>query len=152
MKLMLFILCAIGFACGLSTSGSAQEREYIGSKSCKECHEQEYSRFIKHAKKADSFKSIKKMESKLTSDEFKSCFECHTTGYGEKGGFVSESETPEMKNLECEVCHGPASLHVESGDPDMILGEVRLESCNRCHSNDRIEVFDFKPLLFGGAH
>jgi hypothetical protein len=152
MKFILFTVLMVGFACSFPTVGMAQEKEFVGSDSCKECHEGEYKRFMTYAKKAGSFGNIKKMETKLTPDEFKSCFECHTTGYEQKGGFISEQETPGMKNPGCEVCHGPGSLHVESGYPENIQGKVQLETCNRCHSSDRIEVFDFKPLLFGGAH
>lgn len=134
------------------TASFAADNVYIGSEACKECHDKEYSTYITYAKKAKSFASIKKMEKKLTQAEYKACFECHTTGYGEPGGFVSEEKTPTLKNAGCEVCHGPGGLHAESEDPDLIVRDVSMENCNTCHSNDRIEAFDFKPLLFGGAH
>lgn len=130
----------------------AEEKTYIGSKACKDCHEQEYSNFVKYAKKADSFKSIKKMEKKLTPEEYQSCFECHTTGYGKKGGFISEEKTPALMDAGCEVCHGPGSRHADTEDPDEIISDLSMENCNTCHNEDRIEAFDFKPLLFGGAH
>ena len=133
-------------------SSFAEDKTYVGSEVCSECHEQEYNNFKSYAKKAKSFESIKKMKKKLTAEEYQACFECHTTGYGKKGGFVSEEETPELSDAGCEVCHGPGSLHVESEDPDLIVRNVDMENCNTCHSNDRIEAFDFKPLLFGGAH
>ena len=140
---ILFFLC---FFC--AGNSLAEDKTYVGSKVCEECHDQEYSNYIKFAKKAKSFESIKKMEKKLTPEEYKSCFECHTTGYGKKGGFISEEKTPQLKDAGCEVCHGPGSLHAESGDPDMIVRDINLESCNKCHSKERIGAFDFKPLLF----
>lgn len=133
-------------------SSFADEKTYVGSEACKECHEQEYENYAKYAKKADSFKSIKKMEKKLTPEEYTACFECHTTGYGKSGGFVSEQQTPHLMDAGCEVCHGPGSLHVENEDPDEIISDISMENCNTCHSKDRVEAFDFKPLLFGGAH
>ena len=42
------------------------------------------------------------------------CLPCHTTGYGQPGGFVSVGETPHMKDIQCEACHGPAGLHVKA--------------------------------------
>jgi hypothetical protein len=138
--------------CFCFTCGFAAQKVYVGSKACKECHEHEYANYIQFARKSRSFENIKKMKNKLTPAEYKSCFECHTTGYGKQGGFVSEEKTPELKNAGCEVCHGPGSLHVESEDPDMIVGRVSMEICNRCHNKDRIEAFNLKPLLFGGAH
>ena len=143
-----FIVCCFGFM----GQGLAKEKKYVGAKACKACHEKEYSNYISFAKKAKSFGSIKKMEKKLTLDEYRTCFECHTTGYGKPGGFESEEKTPDLKDAGCEVCHGPGSLHMDGGDPALIIRDVTMENCNTCHSKDRIEAFDFKPLLFGGAH
>lgn len=152
MNKVFLILCVAIMALTTSNSLLAEEKTYVGSESCKECHEQEHHNFMTFSKKAHSFDSIKKMEKKLSPQEYQTCFECHTTGFGKKGGFISESQTPGLKNPGCEVCHGPGSLHVESEDPDDIVREVTLENCTACHSEDRIEAFDFKPLLFGGAH
>jgi hypothetical protein len=143
------------FGDGISMANENTDNEsktYIGSKACQECHEDEYSNYLKYSKKAKSFESIKKMEKKLAPDEYQSCFECHTTGYGKKGGFVSEEKTPQLSDAGCEVCHGPGSLHAQSEDPDDIVQDINMENCNTCHSKDRINAFDFKPLLFGGAH
>jgi hypothetical protein len=146
------MLCCVDFV-KISIAKGDDNKTYIGSEACKECHESEYSTFIKYAKKATSFKSILTMESKITKDEFKTCFECHTTGYGEKSGFVSQAETPELKNAGCEVCHGPGSLHVKSdGDPDAIKTNLSINDCTKCHNENRVQAFNFKPLLFGGAH
>ncbi len=152
MNKFFFIFCAA--IIGLTTANNllAEEKTYLGSEACKDCHEKQYNNFMNYSKKAHSFGNIKKMEKKLTSEEYKSCFECHTTGYSQKGGFISEVQTPGLKNPGCEVCHGPGSLHAETEDPDDIVREVTMENCNTCHSGDRIDVFDFKPLLFGGAH
>jgi Cytochrome c554 and c-prime len=152
MNKLFFILCAA--VIGLTTASQlwAAEKTYVGSESCKDCHEAQYHNFITFSKKAHSFDSIKKMEKKLSAQEYETCFECHTTGYGKKGGFISESQTPELKNPGCEVCHGPGSLHAESEDPDDIVRAVTLENCTTCHNGDRIDAFDFKPLLYGGAH
>lgn len=152
MKQYLFcaFMCCIWLMCAGVTH--AEERVYVGSKTCQECHSEEYANHLKFSKKASSFESIRVMRPKLTDAEFTECFECHTTGYGKPGGFVSESQTPELKDAGCEVCHGPGSLHAESGDPDDIDHDLTIDSCNTCHSVDRVNAFDYKPLLFGGAH
>lgn len=151
---MIRIILVLSFylTCCFAGIGLAAENAYIGSAACKDCHEKEYSNYIKYAKKAKSFESIKKMKKKLTPEEYQACFECHTTGYKKKGGFVSEEKTPGLKNAGCEVCHGPGALHAESEDPDQIIRNVNMERCNTCHNKDRVEAFGFKPLLFGGAH
>ena len=153
MKYFAVLLVVLIFCFSLVVDATAEEKTYVGSEVCKDCHEDEYSTFKKHAKKANSFESILVMKSKITNDEFESCFECHTTGYGKKGGFISEEKTPELKDAGCEVCHGPGSLHVElDGDLEAINYNLSINDCTKCHNENRVESFNFKPLLFGGAH
>ena len=152
MNKFFLICCAVILSLTTADYSLAEGKNYIGSESCKDCHEQQYNNFMKYSKKAHSFDNIKKMEKKLTKEEYQACFECHTTGYKQRGGFISEAQTPGLKNPGCEVCHGPGSLHADTEDPEDIVSEITMESCNICHSEDRISTFDFKPLLFGGAH
>lgn len=125
---------------------------FVGSKACSECHPREYESFSKLAKKAHSYDHILPLKSKLTESEFAECCSCHTLGYGKPGGFISADKTPEMRNLGCESCHGPGGRHIESEDRDDIIADVNIESCDACHSNERVAAFDYKPLLHGGAH
>jgi len=139
----------LGFSLNAFT---AETKSYIGSKACAECHEKEHSSFSKFAKKAHSFKSIQIMASKLEPSELKECYACHTTGYGQPGGFVSIEKTPDLANAGCEVCHGPGSAHAASGDKAMINVHPKVEECQTCHNEQRVKSFGFKPMLFGGAH
>ena len=41
------------------------------------------------------------------------CIICHTVGYDFKTGYLNEKQTAHLKNVQCESCHGPASLHVD---------------------------------------
>lgn len=126
---------------------------YVGSETCSMCHDQEYENFTAYAKKAKSFESIEIMASDLTDEEIEECYVCHTTGYGEPSGFKSLEETPELAVAGCEVCHGPGSEHVDmGGDPSLIKYNLDLEDCTHCHNEERVRSFDFKPLLYGGAH
>lgn len=134
-----------------AASGQAAAR-FVGSEKCKECHAAEYDTFIKHNKKAHSFKSIAGLKKGLTEAELKKCYECHTTGYGKAGGFTSEKETPHLKDAGCEVCHGPGSTHAESSDPKDIKGKLAAKDCEGCHNSDRVNAFAYKPLVYGGAH
>jgi len=153
-----FIFCygivAMGSLCLLRSvpTWAAQEKTYVGSDACRECHEDEYKSFKTYAKKAHSYESILKMKKGLTEAEFHKCFECHTTGFGQPGGFRSPQDTPQLKDAGCEVCHGPGSLHVESGDPQDIKGKLTAKDCERCHNAERVAAFDYRPLIHGGAH
>lgn len=139
-------------ACSQTVQAGENENVFVGSQVCRDCHQTQYENFMKYSKKADSFTSIKKMEKKLTPEEYRGCFECHTTGFGKKGGFISEQQTPELKDTGCEVCHGPGSLHSESEDPDDIIRKMGMETCVACHNEERVRAFDFKPMMYGGAH
>jgi len=129
-----------------------KSKTYVGSDACVECNEAEYENFKTFAKKAHSYESIKAMKKGLTETEFRKCFECHTTGYKKPGGFVSEEKTPHLKDAGCEVCHGPGSLHAETGEPEDIKGDLTAKDCEVCHSAERVAAFDYKPLVYGGAH
>ena len=75
--------------------------KYVGSSVCKGCHEEEYKNFTTYAKKSRSFESIERVRKELTEEEIKGCYQCHTTGYGKLGGFISPEKTPYLKNAGC---------------------------------------------------
>jgi hypothetical protein len=126
--------------------------KYVGSLTCKTCHEKEYTSFVTHAKKSTSFGSIERVKKELTEKEIKGCYYCHTTGYGKPGGFISPEKTPHLKNAGCEVCHGPGEFHVKKRDPSYIKRRLTAEDCEVCHTSERVRAFRYKPLIHGGAH
>jgi hypothetical protein len=138
---------------GTATSGRTNSGRYVGSAACADCHDEEYENFKKFSKKAHSGDSVKVMAGDLTRAELEECFVCHMTGFGKPGGFVSFEETPGLADAGCEVCHGPGYDHVDSGgDPELIVGDLSVADCEHCHNPERVAAFDFKPLLYGGAH
>jgi len=144
------VLAVLWLALGV---GAQQEQaSYVGSAVCGECHEEQYENFTKYAKKSHSDHSIKIMASDLTQQEVQECYSCHTTGYGRPGGFVSFEQTPELAHAGCEVCHGPGSEHAEQGDPALIKRKLTMDDCTSCHNEERVGAFNFKPLIYGGAH
>ena len=79
----------------------------------------------------------------LQGDEVKKadCIKCHTTGYGQPGGFTSVELTPNLENVQCEACHGQGSAHIEaaksapeSGDWDKKINKVPQNVCVDCHN------------------
>jgi hypothetical protein len=136
----------------ITWAGSQPTKLYVGSDACMNCHQAEYKSFITYAKKAHSYESVELMRKGLTDEEYRECLTCHTTGYGKPGGFRSEQETPTLRNAGCEVCHGPGSLHVETGDPADIKAKLTSKDCESCHNAERVRAFRYKPLIHGGAH
>lgn len=150
---LLFCVATAIMVIGTATVGRSNSGRYVGSDACADCHEDEYENFKKFSKKAHSGDSVKVMAGDLTKEELEECFTCHMTGFGKPGGFVSFEATPKMADAGCEVCHGPGYDHVESGgDGDLIVGKLSVADCEHCHNPERVAAFDFKPLLYGGAH
>lgn len=142
----------IGFSAAvLSGASGAAAQDYIGSAACGDCHVEQYENFTKYSKKAGSRHSVEIMASDLTPEEQRGCYDCHTTGYG-KGGFVDYETTPHLADVGCETCHGPGGEHADMGDPELITLTPELETCTACHNAERVEDFNFKPLIFSGAH
>lgn len=125
---------------------------YVGSKACQSCHDEQYASYTANSGMARSWSGVAKMLPKLSEAEKRDCYACHTQGYGKPGGFVSLEATPDMANLSCETCHGPGSLHSETGDPANIRRTPDIEACRRCHNAERVENFKFKPVLYQGGH
>lgn len=147
------LLAAIPLSMWLLTSGLAQTpRSYVGSAACADCHMTEYESFMNHANKAKSDHSVRLMAPKLDKDELRQCYSCHTTGYGQPGGFVSFEQTPDLAHAGCEVCHGPGSDHVYTGDRASIRGRLDMSVCAPCHEDERVRRINYKPLLHAGAH
>ncbi len=67
----------------------------------------------------------------------KLCQGCHTTGYDLK------KKVPAERNITCEACHGPGSLHVEESTREDIVNPARLDNrfgnmvCFQCHMSGR---------------
>ena len=76
-----------------------------------------------------------------------SCVGCHVTAFRKPGG----SEVVELADLEaiqCEVCHGPGSLHVVAPSKNPIpVARPTQERCLTCHTKDHSDTFDFVPYL-----
>ncbi len=96
---------------------------YIGIENCKICHMPHFASW-KKTRMSKAFELLKpgvrakaKHQAGLdpNHDYTKSpeCIHCHTTGYGKPGGFISMEKTPEMINVQCEMCHGPGSHYAE---------------------------------------
>lgn len=95
---------------GLRTPGEAQ---YVGSEACKRCHEDAYGVWKKsgHSHAFDTLVKAKNPSNRQFDPE---CIVCHTVGFGYKTGYIDEKKTPKLKDVGCESCHGPASLHVRN--------------------------------------
>jgi hypothetical protein len=101
---------------------------YAGSESCGSCH-QAAADVWSRSRHAHAFQTLVKLKRDFTV----SCVACHVTGHGaEEGGFANTVESPQLLNVQCEQCHGPARQHLE--DPSAPYGKVTQNACLACHT------------------
>jgi hypothetical protein len=140
---------------------------YVGSDKCKKCHNAAYQIWKDHPH-SQAYETLVSKAKRPTLREYDGeCVACHTTGFNYKTGFTDEKRTQHLKNVGCESCHGPASVHVdmqttqpmnpinqkinallnplkgkEGEDPK--LAARRIDTfCQRCHDIDNSVNFDF---------
>lgn len=175
------VIFAGGLALLLAASAGAEAPRYVGAKKCKACHLKQFQTW-EQTKMAKSFEQLRAgvasaakkkanldPEKDYTHDE--KCVGCHTTGYGDPGGFVSLEKTPDLLGVQCEACHGPGSEYLKEGAmtlknkeykrADLLklgLVAIGVETCTgQCHNTKspfvgKDYVFDYGQRRLQGTH
>jgi len=100
---------------------------YLGSDSCKSCHEYEYEKWSQK-RHSWAYSTLEKVGSQYDPE----CVGCHVVGFDYDTGFVTQDQTPHLKDVGCEVCHGPGSEHVMSeGKEKTTMPQL---ACTDCHT------------------
>ena len=77
------------------------------------------------------------------------CIGCHLTGYGQIGGSAL-GFTQGLEAVQCENCHGPASLHVADkglDEPSSVHRAVPETTCTQCHNPHHSDTFEYAAYL-----
>ncbi|MDI6704240.1 MAG: cytochrome c family protein [bacterium] len=133
MKKIIAILLLIGVSgflfWSLTNVGATQKADYIGTEKCKMCHMKQYKTWEKMPH-STTFSRLKDEDVKNPK-----CLKCHTTGYG-KGGYKDAATTPNLKDVGCEACHGPGSLHMKAKKEDRkkTINRILKNVCVECHN------------------
>ncbi len=114
-------------------SQSGQDR-YLGEETCRRCHDSKYS-VVAQMDHARAYESLAKSH----SDGLPECLGCHTTGYGEPTGFVAATSLPDLRNVQCESCHGRGTGHKRDGS----YAQVSERKCLVCHTKERSPEFSY---------
>jgi hypothetical protein len=119
--------------------------EYVGSRSCKLCHDYEYEKWLisgqvfipglakqasSDSRHADAYATLEKVNSHYDPE----CVICHVIGMRYESGYISPAQTPEMKDVGCENCHGPGSEHIRSLGAAETAGPI--STCTDCHTTE----------------
>ena len=75
------------------------------------------------------------------------CLGCHSTGFGEPGGFgeLSKFNLNRLGAVQCEACHGPLKGHPE--DESVAVAPITEATCLRCHDEANSPEFDFDSYM-----
>jgi hypothetical protein len=119
---------------------------FAGSKACGSCHSTAHAAWSASAHAA----ALKTLE-REGSDADPDCTGCHVVGLKAQGGFRSRLETPQLADVGCESCHGPAKRHAENPQ-SFRLPKAGERSCRSCHNPDHSPGFDFDPYWARIAH
>lgn len=153
---------AFALAVGLfvAVPGSAEDADFVSHKKCKLCHNKtdegaQWNTWhgTRHAKafetlatneKAKEFAAARGLET--PPSESPECLRCHVTGYdAEKKAF--HAAIVKEDGVQCESCHGPASLHLPYGkimlrkkgqETDLESMIIRPDEtvCLTCHNDE----------------
>jgi hypothetical protein len=124
-----------GFAPELPAAGGTADT-VAGNESCRTCHPSAFDRW-RESGHAQAWETL--VAEGTHVDSF--CQQCHTTGYGIPGGFLSRGKTPDRVAVGCESCHGPSLAHVEK--PEKHTPFAAREQCTRCHDRENSPQFEY---------
>ena len=118
---------------------------FAASGRCAQCHTAEMAKwsFTKHSRAWESLLTHSVEGSTNNPD----CISCHTTGFGQVGGFgePTPSNIRKFKAVQCEACHGPLNGH--PNDQSVQPTSITAETCTGCHDEANSPDFDFASYL-----
>lgn len=113
---------------------------YVGSESCQKCHKKAYA-IWKKTPHSHAYQTLVDATGPSNRHYDPECIVCHTVGFGQQSGFITAERTPLLKDVGCESCHGPASVHVANPyDPEWhkrINPWKYLPAANRAAATDQ---------------
>ncbi len=118
---------------------------YVGVERCATCHVQEHAQWLttQHAHAIETLETRDKQFDR-------SCIGCHVTGYERPGGSTL-GHTDGLVNVQCEVCHGPGSMHADNPTlinvPTGVSRAVPESTCVTCHNHEHSPRFEYGTYL-----
>ncbi|MBX3221159.1 MAG: hypothetical protein KF795_11615 [Labilithrix sp.] len=118
------------------------EASYVGIEACSNCHE-DAKKVWDGTGHAHAYATLEKQFKEANLD----CVGCHVTGYDKPGG-STVTHVSDLKDVQCEVCHGPGSLHAAKPERVKIpIAKPSPESCVACHHPPHVHTFDAKAKM-----
>ena len=132
------------FADRLPPPRAPEQPGFVGIDVCSTCHPGPREVWNRTAH-AHAYATLSKQFKEFNLD----CVGCHVTGY-EKPGGSSVTHVDKLKDVQCEDCHGPGSMHVQNPtDKARIVASPAPSVCISCHHPPHVEDFDVAVAVRG---
>jgi hypothetical protein len=118
---------------------------YVGKETCNDCHDAAV-KFWDKTVHAQAWKTLVDRGQQFDYD----CIGCHVTGFDKPGGSnLGHNDT--LRDVQCETCHGPASIHVAKGGEEKPFAVKRMPAddlcATQCHTHQHSDTFQREAYL-----
>jgi hypothetical protein len=120
-----------------------------GTRDCRNCHPAAFASW-EGTPHASAYQTLEKGSRQFDLD----CVSCHVTGWKLPGGPCDVASTEGRRGVQCEACHGPASLHAVD-PPGHIVRDPPAAACASCHTPEHSTGFEpvsFRKRVVGPGH
>ena len=121
------------------------QASYVGTEACGDCHSDAVD-FWKTTVHANAWKTLEERGQQFDY----ACIGCHVTGWDKPGG-TNLAHTDKLRDVQCETCHGPGSIHVAKGGEDKPFSVQRAPAeglcASQCHTKEHSDTFQHDAYL-----
>ena len=127
------------------------EASYVGNQACHGCHAAAFEVYQRtgHAR---AYATLEAVHRQYRLD----CIACHVIGFQQPGGVCRVDRVEARRNVGCENCHGPGSLHLADRTAASVpRPRPGPRVCLGCHTPENSIHFDFGaylPRVLGPGH
>ncbi len=127
----------VAFADRVPAAAAPGQASYVGVEACTPCHAQP-RQVWNGTPHSHAYAALATQFKELNLE----CVSCHVTGYEQPGG-STVTHVDKLKDVQCEICHGPGSRHVaDPTDHSLLRRRPDPTVCTGCHHPPHVEGFD----------
>jgi predicted CXXCH cytochrome family protein len=126
------------------------EAAFVGNATCQGCHPNTVPVWTASAH-ARAYATLEEKSKQFDLD----CVACHVTGMNAPGGVCRVDAVEGRRDVGCESCHGPGSLHAAAPTAQKVVARPGAQMCVGCHNPENSPHFDFAaylPRVLGPGH